>query len=409
MIRAGTRRHVVIITRWRERYAEFARYVNHHRYRVTYVATDVAVPSIPRAAADIWLVPATDDLRAVRDGVAALAARHGPPMRIIALKEDDLMIGAALREEWGCPGPTRAELEPFRDKLTMSRAVAAAGLPVEPFADAPDLAAVLRFGRAHGWPLIVKPRVGSASDGVVRLASPSAALSVEFGTQAMLVQAYNPHPVYHVDGLLGRHGLVRWRAARYINTCLDFRHGTALGSVEEDDHELNHRIEAATVAFLAALTPGPIVFHLEIFVDPVGRCTFLEVGARVGGGETALLWREVHQFDLVEQAFRIQSGLAVDERPASTEPSEMAGHLLIPAPLARPCRITEATPMLGTILGLYAEALPARGDILPAADSYYEHVGGRFRFRARSSRAVETAITATAARYRVSAELEVFR
>lgn len=404
MIRAGNPQHVVIVTRWREQYAEFARYVDHHRYSVTYIATDVALPSIPHAAADIWLVPATDDLPAVREGVAALAARHGPPARIIALKEDDLLVGAALREEWGCPGPTRAQLEPFRDKVLMSSAVAAARLPVEPFAEAPDATAVLRFGTAHGWPLIVKPRSSSSSDGVVRLASPTAASSVEYSARPLLVQAYNPHTVYHVDGLLGRHGLVRWRAARYINTCLDFRRGATLGSVEEDDPDLNRCIETATVGFLAALTPGPTVFHLEIFVDPAGRCTFLEVGARVGGGETPLLWREVHQFDLAEQAFSIQSGLGVNERPVGREPGETAGHLLVPAPLGRPCRITAATPMLGTVPGLYAEVLPRPGDILPPADSYFEHVGGRFRFRGPSSRSVETAIAATAARYRVSAE-----
>jgi hypothetical protein len=54
--------------------------------------------------------------------------------------------------------------------------------------------------------------------------------------------------------------------------------------------------------------------------------------------------------------------------------------------------------------GPYAEALLRPGDILPAADAYYEHVGGRFRFRGRTTAEVEVALAATARDFRVGAE-----
>jgi len=60
--------------------------------------------------------------------------------------------------------------------------------------------------------------------------------------------------------------------------------------------------------------------------------------------------------------------------------------------------------MVGARPGPYAETLPAPGDVLPAADSRYEHVGGRFRFRSRSTGDVEAAVLATAARFEVQAE-----
>lgn len=58
--------------------------------------------------------------------------------------------------------------------------------------------------------------------------------------------------------------------------------------------------------------------------------------------------------------------------------------------------------MVGSTPGPYAEALLEVGDILPLADAYYEHVGGRFRFRGATSRDVEQALVATAAAFRVS-------
>jgi biotin carboxylase len=161
------------------------------------------------------------------------------------------------------------------------------------------------------------------------------------------------------------------------------------------------------------------VFHLELFVAPdTGECAFLEVGARVGGAEIPFLWREVHGYDLMEAGFRLAMGWSPRAWPAGLGvPSpaayavadtgtdgSVAGWLLAPAPAARPCRITEATPMVGRVPGPYAEALLRPGEVLPAAAAYYEHVGGRFRFRGHTSAEVEAAVSATARDFRVRAE-----
>jgi hypothetical protein len=428
----GSRPHVVCITRWREHYAAFERYLDHVGNAVTYVVSPIAAESVPGLAADTRVVPATDDLPAIRAAVQELAQQYGPPGAVIALKEDDLLVGAALREEWGCPGPRIADVLPFRDKYVMSQAVAAAGLPIEPFALAPSVDAVADFGAAHGWPVVVKPRAGSASEGVTRVDGPGQLPGLTLPADA-LVQSFNPHHVYHVDGLWDPQsgGLRWWRAARYLNTCLAFRSGSYLGSVEEDDPALNAAIAEAAERYLAVLSRSPTVVHLEMFVDEDRRqCVFLEVGARVGGGETPFLWREVHGYDLIEQATLIQcgrrprppvgldglddlddaDGLDGSDGPAARQPrgwhrpgGEVAGHLLIPSPVPPPARITAVTSMTGTLPGPYAEALPLPGDIVPLAPSFYEHVGGRFRFRGPSTAAVTDAILATAQRFEVHA------
>ena len=204
--------------------------------------------------------------------------------------------------------------------------------------------------------------------------------------------------------MFGGERLLTARCSRYLNSCLEFRHGGVLGSVEESDAGISRIIAEFTLQVMRALSDRPVVFHLELFFDAAtGSCAFLEVGARVGGAEIPLLWREVHEHDLMETAFRIQLGLPVPEQ-LSVRADQIGGWLLIPAPENRPCKITEITSMVGRSPGPYAEALPAAGDVVPAADSYYEHVGGRFRFRGESSDAVEQAIRATAAGFRVSAQ-----
>ncbi|MGQ0841890.1 hypothetical protein, partial [Actinokineospora sp.] len=106
-------RHVIVIHRWRARYAEYERYIDHDQHTVTYITTEVGVDGVPDGAADVVIVSATDDLPAARRAVIRLAAKHGAPSRIVALKEDDLLVGADLRAEWNCPGPTRDDILPF--------------------------------------------------------------------------------------------------------------------------------------------------------------------------------------------------------------------------------------------------------------------------------------------------------
>ena len=165
--------HVIVVNRWAECYADFARYIDHRTHRVTYVSTEVGLASVPREAADVVTVQATDDLTEVTAAVDGLALRHSAPDGIVALKEDDLLVGAALRERWGVPGPRTGQLLPFRDKYLMATRVAGAGVPVPVFTLASDTQTVRRFAGSVGWPVIVKPRIGSASEGVVRVEGPA--------------------------------------------------------------------------------------------------------------------------------------------------------------------------------------------------------------------------------------------
>ncbi|EWM18489.1 acetyl-CoA carboxylase biotin carboxylase subunit family protein [Kutzneria sp. 744] len=396
------RPHVVVINRWREHYADYHRYLDHSTHRVTYISTEIGLGSVPPTATDIALVDATDDLSQARAALAELVSKYGPPHRIVALKEDDLLVGAQLREEWDVAGHRPADLLRFRDKFLMGQAIAAAGLPIPAFATVTGPESVLDFADVHGWPVVLKPRIGSSSAGVVVLDGPAALASFELTDEPMLVQAFNPHPIHHVDGVFTGTDLACLRVSRYVNTCLGFREGSFLGSVEVDDPLVIGAVRAAATDFLRALTDRPTPLHLEVFFDGE-TCTFLEVGARAGGSEIPFIWRDLHGYDLMRAAFDLQLGLE-PQLPPTTRVVEVGGWLLIPAPAARPCRITEVTSMVGGQPGPYAEALLGVGEILPEADAYYEHVGGRFRFRGRSSAEVAEALEATAKGFRVSAE-----
>lgn len=394
---------VVVINRWSEHYARYESYVDHGAEDVCYITTEVGLGSVPTSAAHIELVSATDDLQQLRPALARIVSEHGVPRAVVALKEDDLLAAASLREEWRIAGPRTAELVPFRDKLQMTTVVRASGLQAPEAALADSAAAVVDFATTHGWPVVIKPRIGSSSEGVTII---SAAEQVEKeGLQwgpNWLVQSFDDRPIHHVDGIFDGSRIVTGRVSRYLNTCLGFRDGTHLGSVELDDQCVISRVTAEAQRFLAALTTAATPFHLEVFVGDDGDCAFLEVGARVGGAEIPLLWREVHGVDLMAAAFALQAGDPVPE--LTTTGVDVGGWLLVPAPAERPCRATRSTDLMGTVPELHAQVALDVGQVLPDADAYYEHVGGRFRFRAASTTAVTAAIEQVSATFVVDAE-----
>ncbi|MCX5015513.1 ATP-grasp domain-containing protein [Streptomyces sp. NBC_00555] len=386
--------HVIIIHRWTDRYADYAAYIDHTAHRVSYLTTERAVRSLPTGlAAGVALVDSTENVPAVLIRVAELVARSGPPTRIVALQETDLDLAAELRAAHGLPGTHPADLEPLRDKLVMARRLHAAGLPAPATEPAPDPAAVEEFAAHHGWPVLVKPRRGTASAAITRLddAGQLAAYRLPEGTE-MIVQPWQPHQVLHVDGVYTGSCLGAWRASRYLNTCLEFTSGSALGSVEIDHEATLEAVGALTLATARALFTGPSVFHLELFRDERGELSVLEMAARPGGAEVPFVWREVHGIDLMAAAFSHQTGLPDTSGTAVDDPSQVAGWLLVPPSEATPSRVRAVSSHQGD--GPYAEVLPAVGALVTGGG--YEHAGARFRFRGHSTAEVEAAVRRTA-------------
>ncbi|WP_406154798.1 ATP-grasp domain-containing protein [Streptomyces sp. NBC_01023] len=410
--------HVMVIHRWTDRYADYATYLDHAVHRVSYVTTERAARHLPyEQAAGVRIVDSTENVKQVREAIGSLAEQTGPPTRILALQETDLDLAADLRGEFGLPGQRSEDLEPLRDKLLMAQRLTAAGVPVPATADAPDHGAVESFAARHGWPVLVKPRRGTASAGIRRLDSPEALRAYTFPRDTeMLVQPWLPDEVLHVDGVYsgnagdagdagatsdagdtgdaGR-GLGAWRASRYLSTCLEFTAGTALGSVEIDDPELLGRIGEIAAATAGALFAGPAVFHLELFESAGGALTVLEIGARPGGAEVPFIWREVHGIDLMAVAVAQQTGIGTGSAPAFEGPADVAGWLLVPPSVPMPCRVLSATGhrASGAAPGPYAEVRPHKGALL--SEGGYENSGMRFRFRGRDSAGVTEAVRRT--------------
>ena len=405
--------HVVVLNRWRDSFAEYARYLDHDVARVTYVTTDVGRAAVPAGAREVVVVEDLLDHAEVRAALDAALRAHGRPVAVVALQESDFAVAAALREEFSALGRKPADLHHFLDKHAMLLAARRTGVPVPRFELVTDPAGITGFAGEVGWPVVVKSLQGRASTGVRRLDSADAVdrLDVPFDAgHPLVVQEFLPHRIYHVDGVhLGGGALGPWRLNAYQNVPgaatlgpLAFAMGEPVGSVEVDDPALL----ASAEEFLRVLVPGmsadPWVFHLELFLTPDGGFVFLEVGCRPGGGEIPFVWRDVHGIDLMECEFSLQCGEVPDLAPFEAD-EPVGGCLHVPLDRPAPCRVVAADSMVGED-GPYSEAVPAVGSVIQRTAGSYEFVGGRFRHRGASTAEVAARVMATATDYRVVSE-----
>ncbi|MEU1148798.1 acetyl-CoA carboxylase biotin carboxylase subunit family protein [Streptomyces sp. NPDC005863] len=258
-------------------------------------------------------------------------AGRTPIGAVIARMEGDLLRAARLRELLGVPGQDFAGALAFRDKVHMKDLVRRSGLEVPEFAPVRVAFDLFGFVRHHGYPVVVKPALGSGSTGTRVLRGPAdlARLLADGLPEQAEVERFVEGRMYVVDGLVAEGAPVATFASRYLNDCLSFHDGVYLGSAQlASNHPLTNRLITYAHTVLASLpTPECTTFHLEVFHTPDDRLVLCEVGSRTGGALTSPAIHAATGFSLDEQWFRAQVAPRTlsTARPHGVAPGRSAG------------------------------------------------------------------------------------
>ncbi|MET8536474.1 hypothetical protein ABZV67_32530 [Streptomyces sp. NPDC005065] len=320
------------------------------------VADDVALVTSPQAAdgyRDAFPTLIEVDDYPNSDGVDEALdrlCRSNDVTRIVHVTEEDILRAARARDRHGVPGQSLDQALPFRDKLVMKQRVAAAGLRTPGFRAPRDLDDARSFAAEHGWPVVIKPRLGFASSGV-KVVRTADRLTEEIARRELsdvLLEEYIPGPVYHIDGE-AEAGAARYICpSRYINNCLSFHDSVPLGSVQLDaDDPMTARLNTFTRDALAALPAcerSP--FHLEVMLrEDDGQLYFCEIASRLGGAHVpqALTYRT--GVNPAQATIRFQAGLPLPGTESIQLADELYGWVLVP-------------PRSGTLLAIDNPDLP---------------------------------------------------
>ncbi len=133
--------------------------------------------------------------------------------------------------------------------------------------------------RPQGWefPLIAKPRFGSAGKGVDRVHSLEALREASARCPNLIVQEIAAGQEHTVNLYLDRHGLCQCAVP---HERLEVRGGEVSKA-----RTVKHRgLMELCKAIVEALPEGYAVFNIQGFVSPTGLIQIIEINARFGGG-----------------------------------------------------------------------------------------------------------------------------
>lgn len=310
--------YFLCIHRWVEDQAKYEDYPIPADIDLRFVCTRESRHRADAVSVSTDVVESLDNPEATQACIQTVIARHGIPDRVIALNEQDLLTAAWVRETYGIDGDRSTEVSRFRDKLEMASVVSSqADVRVLRSASTDQPADVDVLLAETGFPIVLKPRFGAGSRGVVFAADRDELLrAVGATSEPSMIQEFCDDPIHHVDGWWDGKHIVVATASMYLNTCADFGADSALGSVELPFGPEEQRLLEATCHVLGVLALGrELVFHLELF-SRGGSATFLELGARVGGAEIPFIWRDLRGVDLYAIAWEIQAGVGTEHRDA---------------------------------------------------------------------------------------------
>ncbi|MBJ6620472.1 ATP-grasp domain-containing protein [Streptomyces sp. DHE17-7] len=251
----------------------------------------------------------------------------------ISLTEPGLEIAGRVNDLFGLGGTGYETARLLRDKLAMRRHLAAVAprfaIGAEPLTGRDSLAA---FGRAHGYPFVVKPVDLTAGFGIFKVSGPEDVdavwervgavrdAGVDRGTTLYevhdyLIEEYIPGPEFSVEtfSFAGRHVVVA-----ITEKLVDETHFAELGHalparLDPDDERA---VEEAVAAFLDAMGVQDGPGHTEIRLSPRGPLV-IEGHNRNGGGHIQTLVKAAYGIDLTRYAIAWPFGLVdpLDGRP----------------------------------------------------------------------------------------------
>ncbi|NDZ81343.1 ATP-grasp domain-containing protein [Streptomyces sp. SID10853] len=328
--------------------------------------------------------------------VDEFSAELGPPSAVVGLSEAAVMPAARLREHLGLPGMRPREAELIRDKIRMKEAVRAAGVDVPRFQPAgPDMSAEQAERAVALMPdgIVLKPTSQCVSVGVRVFRDPSEFVSHvrDEGIGAdHEIEEFLTGDLCHVDGLVRGGRLLFFSAATYLAPLHDVlnKGGLPLGSVSIEDRAQLGAIEKVTTTVLDAVKLEDGVFHLELFIRPDGRLTFLEIAGRPAGGGIPDAIRHAYGIDLVQEAVRICLG----EAPCYDGPRTMldsgtaaSGWLWVLAPGEGDLKALRVEGSDRLPASVVESTVPRAGDVLAASD---DRLAGTFAFIGDSAESV---------------------
>jgi hypothetical protein len=308
------RRHVVLLshTGYESYFDERGELIfDPELFDVTFVSSPEHLRRIPPGQVLRKLAADVRDEQSVLDLIPELAA--GPPIDAVAAHSERMMVPAArIRDTFGVPGFTEAQMTTLRDKVLMKEHFAAHGIRV------PDHIEIRQPADARGLlakygSVVLKPIGASGSEGI-EIVHSERELDALQARGLRVAGRYEAEEFidgrqFHVDSLVRAGVPVTAVASNYLDR--QFAWGGQIRSATVDPGPERDTLLAFNRRVLAAMSWFSGVTHLEVFLDRSGDAVMCEIAGRPGGGGIIRSLRHSHGVYLPFASVLPQIGLQV--------------------------------------------------------------------------------------------------
>lgn len=237
--------------------------------------------------------------------VTALAQAHGPIHRLIGIVEQLQVPLGEVRGRLDLHGMRAEEARNFRDKTRMKDLLRAAGVPVARHCLAASKDEALGFARSVGYPVVVKPPLGAASQTTYRVDDDEALLGALGPTSlaaggSVLLEEMVVGEEHSFDAFVKDGQVVFYSVSDYHPTPLTVMQNPWMQwMVVLPREHLQGDIAEAGARSLSVLGLTSGMCHLEWFRRPNGNLVVSEVGARPPGAQFPTLISRAHDVDCI--------------------------------------------------------------------------------------------------------------
>lgn len=248
------------------------------------------------------------DGRQLLEAARHLASQHGPIHRIIGATEQIQIPVAEVREALGIAGMNVETMLNFRDKARMKNLLRKAKIPCARHQLVANAAEALAFTEKNGFPIIVKPPDGAASQVTFKVGSPEelqAALAQikPSAEKPALLEEFIQGDEHSFDTFSLEGKPVFYTLTHYYPNPLTvvrepWIQWQVLLPAEVEDKQYDD-IRKAAFKTLKTLGMGTGLTHLEWFRRPDGSIAISEVAARPPGAQITTLISRANDFDSV--------------------------------------------------------------------------------------------------------------
>ncbi len=253
--------------------------------------------------------PNMADPGALKAAFMSLQQRYGKIHRIDSNGEHWLESEARLRDDFGVPGLSQAEVVRLRSKSEMAKIFATAGIAVPPGIRGESVEAVRAFTACHGFPLVIKPDSGSGASDTWRVGDESEleeALMRPLSNH--IVQPFIDGDIVTYDGLCDRTGNIVFSTSHVYDTgIMQVRTGELDGHYYSE-RAIDKSLETIGRRAVAAFDIRERFFHAEFFRKANGEYVALEMNLRPPGGFTTDMMNAACEFDVYALWAKVLTG-----------------------------------------------------------------------------------------------------